>query len=160
MYMSSIGPGPPFSWEGPQYPVKMGTRESPKYYENRDPGPHFPIKMGTHGPQFGRSPFSHDTGFQRTQWICSGCHALIENSAQCISDGSMVWMRLKLVYIQFVATSCLAYTCSLVHRLSSIPPPLWAWVWCYTSILSVVGKGIVGYDIHTSSDVGSLRLLV
>ena len=35
---------------------------SPKYYENRDPGPHFPMKMGTRGPQFGGSPFSHDTG--------------------------------------------------------------------------------------------------
>ena len=39
----------------------MGTQGSPKYYENGDPGPHFPMKMGTRGPQFGGSPFSHDT---------------------------------------------------------------------------------------------------
>ena len=54
MYMSSTG--------GPQFPMKMGTQGSLKYYENRDLGPHFPMKMETKGPQFGGYPFSHDTG--------------------------------------------------------------------------------------------------
>ena len=52
--------GSPFSREGPQYPVNIGTRGSLKYY---DPGPHFPmIRNGDPG-----SPFSYDTGLNNAE---------------------------------------------------------------------------------------------
>ena len=78
--MSSIAGESPFSREGPQYPVKMETRGSPKYYKNRDPDPHFRMKMGTRGPQFG-GPHFHMTpvspAMAGPDLSVKGCHSLL-----------------------------------------------------------------------------------
>ena len=103
----------------------MGTQGSPKYYENRDPGPHFSMKMGTWGPQFGGSPFSHDTGLTGSYESTAPDTDLYQFHSLCRSrlwgTLSKAFLRSKnTTHVSFPSSSCCNQSWMMESRADAV----------------------------------------